>query len=118
MNHNLFEKDDLKYMQATGKWPAIHSCVLEKKYADRYERAGALFDVLNEDLFLALNDINDKQTPTVNIVRDPNIHNRICEDIKTWLIDECKSKIIGLVESPIKGPKGNIEFLVVAKYYK
>jgi len=52
------------------------------------------------------------------VVRDPNIHNRICEDIKTWLIDECKSKIIGLVESPIKGPKGNIEFLVVAKYYK
>ena len=52
------------------------------------------------------------------VVRDPNIHNRICEDIKTWLINECKSKIIGLVESPIKGPKGNIEFLVVAKYYK
>ena len=52
------------------------------------------------------------------VVRDPNIHNRICEDIKHWLINECKSKIIGLVESPIKGPKGNIEFLVVAKYYK
>ena len=52
------------------------------------------------------------------VVRDPNIHNRICEDIKTWLINECKSKIIGLVESPIKGPKGNVEFLVVAKYYK
>ena len=52
------------------------------------------------------------------VVRDPNIHNRICEEIKTWLINECKSKIIGLVESPIKGPKGNIEFLVVAKYYK
>ncbi len=52
------------------------------------------------------------------VVRDPNIHNRICEDIKTWLINECKSKIVGLVESPIKGPKGNIEFLVVAKYYK
>ena len=52
------------------------------------------------------------------VVRDPNIHNRICEEIKTWLINECKSKIIGLVESPIKGPKGNIEFLVIAKYYK
>ena len=52
------------------------------------------------------------------VVRDPNIHNRICEDIKHWLINECKSKIIGLVESPIKGPKGNVEFLVVAKYYK
>ena len=73
MNHNLFEKDDLEYMQATGEWPAIHSWVLEQKYADRYERAGALFNVLNEDLFLALNDINDKQEPTVNIVRDPNI---------------------------------------------
>jgi len=52
------------------------------------------------------------------VVRDPNIHNRICEDIKIWLINECQSKIIGLVESPIKGPKGNVEFLIVAKYYK
>ena len=73
MNHNLFEKDTLKNMQATGKWPVIHSWVLEQKYYDRYERAGALFDVLNEDLFLALNDINDKQEPTINVVKDQNI---------------------------------------------
>ena len=35
--------------------------LLQTKYADRYERAGALFDVLNEELFLALNEIEDKQ---------------------------------------------------------
>ena len=30
--------------------------------------------------------------------------------------DECKMNIIGLVQSPIKGPKGNIEFLILVEY--
>jgi len=52
------------------------------------------------------------------IVTDTKVHDRICEEVKNWLIDECNFKIIGLVQSPIRGPKGNIEFLIVAQYYK
>ena len=73
MKHNLISNKDLKDMQAAGKWPVVHSELLANKYADRYQRAGELFDVLNEDLFLALNDINDKQQPITNLVKDPNI---------------------------------------------
>ena len=35
---------------------------------------------------------------------------------KNWFIQKCKMKIIGLSQSPIKGPKGNIEFLIAAKF--
>ena len=76
MKHNLISENDLKIMQAAGEWPVVHSELLQTKYADRYERAGALFDVLNEDLFLALNEIEDKQQPTANVVKDPNIPNK------------------------------------------
>ncbi len=60
----------------------------------------------------------NKKEVKKGIVRDPDIHIKICEEIKYWLISECNSEIIGLIESPIKGPKGNVEFLVAAKYYK
>ena len=52
------------------------------------------------------------------VIRDEQIHKRICDDIKEWFVLECNCKIIGIVKSPIKGPKGNIEFLIVAKYQK
>tara|TARA_B100000035_G_C21036674_1_gene571382 strand:- start:5738 stop:6583 length:846 start_codon:yes stop_codon:yes gene_type:complete len=76
MKHNLISAESLKQMQATGEWPVVHSELLENKYNDRYKRAGELFDVLNEDIFYALNDINDKQKPTSTVVYDPNIPNK------------------------------------------
>ena len=52
------------------------------------------------------------------IVKDIKIHNRICEDIKTWLEYKCNCEVLNIIESPIKGPKGNIEFLLTARYQK
>lgn len=48
------------------------------------------------------------------VVRDPDLHNRVCEEIKQWLDVEQGWKVSGITESPIKGPKGNLEFLVGA----
>jgi 23S rRNA (cytidine1920-2'-O)/16S rRNA (cytidine1409-2'-O)-methyltransferase len=49
------------------------------------------------------------------VVRDPKIHQRVCEDIRTWLDGLEDWSVVGVTESPIKGPEGNIEFLIVAK---
>lgn len=49
------------------------------------------------------------------IITDHHIHERICNDYKEWFTKICKMKVMGIVESPIKGPKGNIEFLIYAK---
>ena len=46
------------------------------------------------------------------IVLDKNIHLRICDEYKNWFEEKLFMKVIGLVESPIKGPKGNHEFLI------
>ena len=32
-----------------------------------------------------------------------------------WFKIECRMDVIGLIESPIKGPKGNTEFLICAR---
>jgi len=54
-----------------------------------------------------------KQAPK-GVVRDPAIHQAICEEMQRWLREEMGWEIRGLAESPAKGPKGNIEFLIYA----
>jgi 23S rRNA (cytidine1920-2'-O)/16S rRNA (cytidine1409-2'-O)-methyltransferase len=48
------------------------------------------------------------------VVRDPALHARVCEEVRGWLEDSGWT-VDGIVESPIKGPEGNIEFLVAAQ---
>jgi 23S rRNA (cytidine1920-2'-O)/16S rRNA (cytidine1409-2'-O)-methyltransferase len=48
------------------------------------------------------------------VVRDPAIHKRVCHEIETWLTERDWT-VIGIVQSPITGPEGNIEFLVAAQ---
>ena len=52
------------------------------------------------------------------IVRDSQVHERVCHEIKQWFETECNCNVEGIIESPIKGPKGNIECLLIAQYQK
>tara|TARA_X000000368_G_scaffold32892_1_gene24217 strand:- start:111 stop:854 length:744 start_codon:yes stop_codon:yes gene_type:complete len=52
------------------------------------------------------------------VVKNSDIHVRICDEIKTWFECECNCEVLNIIESPIKGPKGNTEFLITAKYQK
>ena len=47
------------------------------------------------------------------VVRDPALHERVCGEVRDWLEGEGWT-IQGIVESPITGPEGNVEFLVSA----
>jgi 23S rRNA (cytidine1920-2'-O)/16S rRNA (cytidine1409-2'-O)-methyltransferase len=52
------------------------------------------------------------------VVKDIIIHQRICNEISEWFETLGQSKVLSINESPIKGPKGNIEFLITIKYQK
>jgi 23S rRNA (cytidine1920-2'-O)/16S rRNA (cytidine1409-2'-O)-methyltransferase len=47
------------------------------------------------------------------VVRDPAVHARVCADARDWL-ESVGWRVEGVVESPITGPEGNIEFLIAA----
>jgi 23S rRNA (cytidine1920-2'-O)/16S rRNA (cytidine1409-2'-O)-methyltransferase len=47
------------------------------------------------------------------VVRDAALHVRVCDDVRDWLTGE-GWQVDGIVESPITGPEGNIEFLISA----
>jgi 23S rRNA (cytidine1920-2'-O)/16S rRNA (cytidine1409-2'-O)-methyltransferase len=48
------------------------------------------------------------------VVRDPALHQRVCAEVREWLEGEGWD-IQGIVESPITGPEGHVEFLVAAR---
>ena len=47
------------------------------------------------------------------VVRDPALHERVCGEVRSWL-EGLGWQVQGIVESPIKGPEGNVEFLISA----
>ncbi|WP_066798941.1 TlyA family RNA methyltransferase [Sphingomonas soli] len=47
------------------------------------------------------------------VVRDPAIHARVCGEVSDWVASQ-GWRVEGVVESPIKGPEGNVEFLIAA----
>jgi len=48
------------------------------------------------------------------VVRDPALHARVCGEVREWL-EGAGWAVDGIVESPITGPEGNVEFLIAAR---
>lgn len=48
------------------------------------------------------------------VVREPELHQEVCDRIRAWVGGLPGWRVLGITESPIKGPEGNIEFLIGA----
>ncbi|KJW04153.1 ftsJ-like methyltransferase family protein [Rickettsia argasii T170-B] len=49
------------------------------------------------------------------VIKNPLLHQKVCDKIKDWLEKEHNFKIFGIIASPILGAKGNQEFLICGK---
>ena len=49
------------------------------------------------------------------VVRDPALHEEVCERIHAWLEAQPGWQVLGIEPSPILGPKGNKEFLIAVR---
>jgi len=47
------------------------------------------------------------------VVRDPAVHQRVCDEVAAWLTASGWS-VEDVVQSPITGPEGNVEFVILA----
>jgi len=50
------------------------------------------------------------------VVRDPELHREVCDRITAWLAARPGWQVLGVTESPITGPEGNVEFLIGGKF--
>jgi len=48
------------------------------------------------------------------VVRDPAVHQAVCERVESWWGALPGWRVLGIAESPITGPEGNREFLIGA----
>ncbi len=56
-----------------------------------------------------------KQVGKGGVVRDPAVHQAVCQRVAAWIEAQAGWRVIGIVESPITGPAGNREFLIYAR---
>lgn len=49
------------------------------------------------------------------VVRDAALHREVCDRTSDWLAARPGWEVLGITESPITGPKGNVEFLIAAR---
>lgn len=75
-----------------------------------FTKAGARLIALIKPQFEAGRDEVGKG----GVVRDPEVHRRVCTNVHSWLT-AMGWTVEGVTESPIKGPEGNIEFLIAAR---
>ena len=47
------------------------------------------------------------------VVRDPALHAEACDKVRAWLAAQPGWSVLGVEESPVTGPEGNREFLLV-----
>jgi 23S rRNA (cytidine1920-2'-O)/16S rRNA (cytidine1409-2'-O)-methyltransferase len=47
------------------------------------------------------------------VITDPEVHDRIIRELESFVVTEGQMKWRGVVESPLRGPAGNKEFLVL-----
>ena len=61
-------------------------------------------------------EVGKGQVGKKGVVRDSALHQLVCDRIQTWINSFINWKVMGIIESPIKGPEGNIEFLILANH--
>ncbi len=55
------------------------------------------------------------QVGAKGVVRDPEVHRSVCGQVVSWLGTGQGWTVLGVTESPIRGPEGNVEFLLAAE---
>jgi len=60
-------------------------------------------------------EVGKGQVGKKGVVSDPELHQVVCDRIQSWLAAQTGWVVAGITESPIRGPEGNIEFLIAAK---
>ncbi len=59
-------------------------------------------------------EVGREEVGRKGVVSDPALHRRVCDEVRDW-VEGLSFEVQGIVESPITGPEGNVEFLISAE---
>ena len=58
-------------------------------------------------------EVGREEVGKKGVVSDPVLHARVCDEVRAW-VERLGFTVDGIVQSPITGPEGNVEFLISA----
>jgi 23S rRNA (cytidine1920-2'-O)/16S rRNA (cytidine1409-2'-O)-methyltransferase len=58
-------------------------------------------------------EVGRKQVGKGGVVRDEKLRNRTVRELGDWFVGELGLEVLGVTTSPVKGAKGNVEFLMM-----
>ena len=59
-------------------------------------------------------EVGREEVGKKGVVSEPALHQRVCKEVREW-IEGLGFTVQGIVQSPITGPEGNVEFLISAE---
>ena len=115
-----FEKFNARFLSHKDVSCDVDLVVCDVSFISVKKILPSVFDILkNEGAALILIkpqfESEKKFVSKGGIIKDTKIHEKVCEDIKFTIIKNFSVKTIKLIESPIKGQKGNKEFFIYFK---
>lgn len=93
-----FASIDVSFISLTKVLPAVNELMTEK---------GEIICLIKPQFEAGRDKIGKK-----GVVRDPKVHREVIEHLVNFFEKELNLKVKGLTYSPIKGPEGNIEYLI------
>lgn len=113
----VLEKTNARYLDSTHITGSVDVVVCDASFISLKTVLPAALGFVREGGFLVALikpqfEVGKDNVGKGGVVRDPLLHQSVCDDIFDWLNDMPQWRATGITQSPIKGPEGNIEFLI------
>ena len=113
----VMERTNIRYVTPDKIGDKVHLVTVDVSFISLTKVLGvAKRFLLNDGIIICLIkpqfEAGREQVGKKGVVRDPSIHREVIEKICRFCMDEVNISIKDLTYSPIKGPEGNIEYLL------
>ena len=116
----VLEKTNARYLTAEQVPELVDVITCDASFIGLETILPASFDLAAEGAHLVALikpqfEVGKGQVGKKGVVKDPALHQEVCNRIDAWLGAQPGWSVMGITESPITGPEGNKEFLIVGR---
>ena len=116
----VLEKTNARYLNSNQINQLVQVLVCDVSFISIKKIIPACLKFLSKDAYLIVLikpqfEAGKENISKGGIIKNDKIHKIVCDDIKQWFIEQLNKEVISIIESSIKGQKGNKEFFILVK---
>jgi 23S rRNA (cytidine1920-2'-O)/16S rRNA (cytidine1409-2'-O)-methyltransferase len=118
----VLERTNIRHLKPEGLREHIHGAVIDVSFISLRLVLPSVSELLLRDAFIVALikpqfEVKKGQVGKGGVVRDPSLHEQIIDRLSRFF-EDMGWTVLGLIPSPLLGPKGNREFFVYLKRQK